>query len=352
MIKKNFLITTAKFLLFFTVVLAVNVGELSPATPSPRFFLPGNKTNTYHSPALPSNGKLNFQFQQTSTGLHLQEIDVEKERLKLNGEYWEGFVSDIKDTFSAPFHWKGDDWLRAVVVTGITTGLYFNDGRIMSWVQEHRSKTSASIAKIAEKFGNPDKVFPGLVLLYGVGSLFKDRKVQHIALLSFKTCATTALVVYSLKLLFHRSRPIRNDPTQWGGPGFSFNDEKQSFPSGHSALAFSLAVVIASEYKGTVIPVIAYSTAVLTALSRIHDKRHWASDIFFGSVIGYFIARQIVKKSRNDEQNLPLETFFNGPPNPRGFFIRPLALEGTGKRIRAFPLVGLNSLGLSLSVEF
>ena len=111
-------------------------------------------------------------------------------------------------------------------------------------------------------------------------------------------------------------------------------------------------MVIASEYKGPVIPVIAYSAAALTALSRVHDKRHWASDIFFGSVIGYFIARQIVKKSRNDMQNQALETFFNGPPNPRGFYMRPFSLKGSSKRIRAFPLVNINSLGLSLSVEF
>ncbi|MFC2146426.1 phosphatase PAP2 family protein, partial [Acidobacteriota bacterium] len=331
MIKKKFPITTAKFLLFFTILLVVN---------------------TYHSPALPSSGKLNFQYQHTLTGLHLQDINVEKERLKLNGEYWEGFVSDIKDTFSAPFQWKGDDWLRVAVVTGITTGLYFNDEPIMSWVQQHRGKTTARIAWIAEKFGNPKKVLTGLVLLYGIGSLFKDQKAQHIALLSFKTSIATILVVKGFKLLFHRSRPGSSGPGKWGGPSFSFNNETQSFPSGHSALAFSLAVVIASEYKGTVIPVIAYGTAVLTALSRVHDKKHWASDIFFGSIIGYFIARQIVKKSRDVEQNLALETFFNGPPNPRGFYMRPFSLKGSNTRIRAFPLVDLNSLGLSLSMEF
>jgi membrane-associated phospholipid phosphatase len=331
MIKKKFSITAVKFLLLFMFLLAVN---------------------TYPSPALPANGKLNFQYQQTSSIFHLQDMNVEKERLKLNGEYWEGFVTDIKDTFSAPFHWKGCDWLRAAAVTGITAGLYFNDDRIMSWVQRHRGKATTRIAWIAEKFGNPKKVLIGLVLLYGVGSLFKDQKTQHIALLSFKTSVAAILAVKGLKLLFHRSRPSNKGPQKWGGPGFSLYNETQSFPSGHSALAFSLAVVIASEYKGTVIPVIAYGTAALTALSRVHDKRHWASDIFFGSIIGYFIARQIVKKTRNDMQNQALETFFNGPPRPGTFSIRHFSSGGAGKRIRAFPLVGLNSLGLSLSIEF
>ncbi|MGD2089397.1 MAG: phosphatase PAP2 family protein [Candidatus Aminicenantes bacterium] len=81
---------------------------------------------------------------------------------------------------------------------------------------------------------------------------------------------------------------INKSPSTIRNSGFSFKDEKQSFPSGHSALAVSLAVVIASGYKGTVIPVVAYGTAALTALSRVHDKKHCASDIFFGSVLGYF----------------------------------------------------------------
>jgi hypothetical protein len=55
MIKKNFPITTTKFLLFFIFLLAVN---------------------TYHSLALPPGGKLNFQNHQTSSIFHLGEFEL------------------------------------------------------------------------------------------------------------------------------------------------------------------------------------------------------------------------------------------------------------------------------------
>jgi membrane-associated phospholipid phosphatase len=325
-IKQNSLATAVKFLLFLTFVLAVNVGELSPDT-RPCFHIPcGNMAGTSRFPAPAPGSKLNFQYQYSLARLHLQDTGARGEQLDLNSEYWEGFYRDIKWTFNAPFHWKGPDWLRVAAVTGITLGLIANDRGIMSRVQEHRSKTTNRISKIAENFGDPTKVLPGLVLLYSYASLFKDKKAKHIALLSFKTCAASLLTVYGLKLLFHRCRPSADNPNKWGGPGFSFKREELSFPSGHSAIAFSIATVIASEYKGTVIPVIAYSTAVLTALSRVHDKRHWSSDVFFGSVIGYFIARGILSRNKNH--------------------------EASAKRIRVFPLIAFHGPGLSMSIEF
>jgi len=42
---------------------------------------------------------------------------------------------------------------------------------------------------------------------------------------------------------------------------------------------------------------LAYGIATLTALSRVNDNAHWASDIFFGAVIGYFTAKAIIAQN-------------------------------------------------------
>jgi membrane-associated phospholipid phosphatase len=39
---------------------------------------------------------------------------------------------------------------------------------------------------------------------------------------------------------------------------------------------------------------LAYGIATLTALSRVNDNAHWASDVFFGAIIGYFTAKAIM----------------------------------------------------------
>ncbi len=68
-------------------------------------------------------------------------------------------------------------------------------------------------------------------------------------------------------------------------------------PSGHAITAFSLATVFADQYRHRRwVPPLAYGLATLTAASRVHENRHWTSDIFVGSCIGYFTARTILNR--------------------------------------------------------
>jgi len=48
---------------------------------------------------------------------------------------------------------------------------------------------------------------------------------------------------------------------------------------------------------------LAYGLATLTALSRVNDNAHWASDVFVGSAIGYFTAKAIVRRHRKNRGN-------------------------------------------------
>ena len=42
-------------------------------------------------------------------------------------------------------------------------------------------------------------------------------------------------------------------------------------------------------------PPIAYGLASLTVFARVYDNKHWASDAFLGSAIGYFVGKAVVK---------------------------------------------------------
>ncbi|MFC1769993.1 phosphatase PAP2 family protein, partial [Nitrospirota bacterium] len=65
--------------------------------------------------------------------------------------------------------------------------------------------------------------------------------------------------------------------------------------SGHSSAAFSVMTVFAHQYRDTKwVPYAAYGTAALTALSRVHDDKHWASDVLFGGAVGIFSARSVL----------------------------------------------------------
>ena len=81
-------------------------------------------------------------------------------------------------------------------------------------------------------------------------------------------------VVYSLKYTVGESRPD--------------SGKKNSFPSGHTAQAFTAATFLAREYgyKSVWISVGAYTAATTVGVFRVLNNRHWISDILVGAGIG------------------------------------------------------------------
>ena len=101
----------------------------------------------------------------------------------------------------------------------------------------------------------------------------------------------------ALKFSTGRVRPkSAQDSGEWNGPNF----DDVSFPSGHTSSAFAIATVLASEYKNNPwVPPVAYGLATLTGLSRLNDNKHWASDVFLGGALGYFISKTLIKLHSN-----------------------------------------------------
>lgn len=86
--------------------------------------------------------------------------------------------------------------------------------------------------------------------------------------------AITSALSNSLKVIVGRTRP----------DSYATN----SFPSGHTAVAFMTATMLHYEY-GHLSPLVslsAYATATAVGVSRVLNDRHWVSDVAFGAGIG------------------------------------------------------------------
>lgn len=85
-----------------------------------------------------------------------------------------------------------------------------------------------------------------------------------------------------------RAEPEANGLAEPGsvsvGDRASHADANRSFPSGHTAAAFSLATVWAQERPRD--RELVYTLAALVGMARIQLKQHWPSDVFFGAAIG------------------------------------------------------------------
>lgn len=146
----------------------------------------------------------------------------------------------------------------------------------------------------------------GVLLLGGVGvysGLAHDHQLATTVILASQSYITSGVWAMVLKTALGRSRPDQYN--HWTGPGRILRpadrylpdcDEFNSFPSGHTTTAFSIATVFARRYRGNLAAgITSYTLAGLVGLSRMTENRHWGSDILAGGILGYLCGTAVVK---------------------------------------------------------
>ena len=98
----------------------------------------------------------------------------------------------------------------------------------------------------------------------------RTNKVSHLGFDLVRGLIVSETVTYGIKIAVRRDRPT---------------GECCSFPSGHSAAIFATASVLERHlgYRNAW-PTLLIATYV--AMSRLHDNRHFLSDVVFGSAVG------------------------------------------------------------------
>jgi membrane-associated phospholipid phosphatase len=89
-------------------------------------------------------------------------------------------------------------------------------------------------------------------------------------------------------------------------PDGSGND---SFPSGHTAIAFASARFIQKRFGNEINPIALYGAASLTALARVQADKHYWRDTVAGAALGYAMAEYFTEtKQSNGLSILPTST--------------------------------------------
>ena len=123
--------------------------------------------------------------------------------------------------------------------------------------------------------------------------IFDRRNALKVIIVSIIAILFGGLIVHILKEIIQRPRPLAE-------PLFSAINinvcgqglcGKNSFPSGHSQAAFSVAVVLSGYCKKWLL---FYLLAGLAAFSRVYIGVHYPFDIIAGSMIGYLSAKLVL----------------------------------------------------------
>lgn len=221
-------------------------------------------------------------------------------------------VPDTGGILIAPKDWDGNDWLKASSVVAGVALLSTQDDEIRDFAQSNRTATTDGAASAFEKLGNGVYVLPALGISYATALFIKDRKLQTTALTAFEATLVASVLTTLGKYAFHRERPdVASDQYQFHGP--SFSSSHLSFPSGHTGTAFAIATVFAEAYDDSkFVPILAYSSSALVGLSRIHDNKHWASDVAMGAAVGWATGKFVAKRLNRDTSEPQVLIFPNG----------------------------------------
>lgn len=158
----------------------------------------------------------------------------------------------------------------ALVIYGLTN---FNNNGFPSsqTIKEYRNKNFADFNNSADDY----LVFAPEVILLGL-DLLKYKSSSNFANQTAITAKSVALCLGVVNILKYSTQVTRPD-----------NSANNSFPSGHTAFAFTLAEVLHQEFKNKpLIYLTGYTIATTAATMRILNNKHWFTDVLVGAGIG------------------------------------------------------------------
>ncbi len=217
-------------------------------------------------------------------------------------------LEDQLHIWSSPIHIKKKELYYILPIAFVAgTAMIFDENihcNIMQFKAEH-----SWVKDVSPVFTNLGEipVVAGISAAFYLGGLvLKDDKAMQTGAIAGYALVNSAVVVSVLKMIAGRQRPRVDASSQWHPFPESLKqftgsspDKYASFPSGHSIAAFTLATVIAQQYKESIIiPVIMYTLATGVAISRTTENAHWLSDVIIGSALGYGIGKYMVQKHR------------------------------------------------------
>jgi hypothetical protein len=131
--------------------------------------------------------------------------------------------------------------------------------------------------------------------LYLLGLVTDNQHRRESGFLSGEAALDSLFAVETLKYATRRQRPY-----QGSGAG-AFLSGGTSFPSEHSALAWSVAGILAHEYPSPFVKFLAYGAATAIGASRIRAQQHFPSDVLVGMAIGYLTSEHVYRQHHSPD---------------------------------------------------
>lgn len=170
-----------------------------------------------------------------------------------------------------------------ILIVGLIIVFTYEKGAFLLWLNGLHAPASDVFFKYATHLGD------GLVVLAALAPIayFSYRLAYQV----FIGYISSGLIAQIFKRIFDEPRP-----KAWFGDSAALNFvegvkvySNHSFPSGHSATAFAVFLILAIWTKSKAGAAFFFSLALIAALSRVYILQHFLWDVCAGSLIGVLV---------------------------------------------------------------
>jgi membrane-associated phospholipid phosphatase len=190
-------------------------------------------------------------------------------------EDWETLFPTLWADTCSVFTWENAIILGAAA--GGTLALREHaDGDVRDYTAEFPLRWGTG-SQTLRNFGEFSYQLPVLFGLYGVSLWGQHEKLHEFSKAVICAYGISAVATVAIKGVTDTQRPTDQ-----------YQDGRYGFPSYHASSTFCIAAV-ADEYYGWPVGLPCYVLAGLVGWSRIDQREHDLSEVFFGSVLGFVI---------------------------------------------------------------
>ncbi len=173
--------------------------------------------------------------------------------------------------------------LISFLIFGLILLLVFSKANIHIWINQHHNLFFDSFFKYVTHLGDGRFILTLAVILS-----FRKIKYGWGIILTF---LTSGLLAQIFKFIFDEPRPLKYFENIYnlhlieGVKVYTLH----SFPSGHTASAFALAVCLLAISNNKFWQLIVFIYAIMVGYSRMYLSQHFLIDVWVGSIIGTLV---------------------------------------------------------------
>jgi len=183
-----------------------------------------------------------------------------------------------------------------LVVINLNSAFFLKfDSAVSNFVVYHQNFTLNKICSVISVIFEPTYV---IIFVFILSAILWIKKFKNEALFLVFVSATSGVLIYLLKNLFARPRPVLEFLQETG----------YSFPSGHALISVALfgslfyfLLRVKSDWKRISLILFSCLGILILGLSRVYLNVHWVSDILGGYFLGatiLFVGIYILKQGK------------------------------------------------------